>query len=324
MILAIDQGASKTAVALVGTDGSILANATTEGACYFSAGVEKSFSYIGQAVQMVLAQASGQRISRVYAGMAGANWPDEIAMLTEEIHQRYPVEHATVCNDCVVALRGGSAKPDSMVLCAGSGLNGAVVVDGELRQVLNNYVLEADQGALGLAGRALDAVFESHSGIREETLLTRTLLAYFGYDRVDDLLVGHDHGTLKHPVRSAAVLVLEAAAQNDPVALSVVHEFSKSVARYATGSLKKHGLIGKNCDIVLSGGIFKSSNPLFLETIAAEVHKVSQQAQVIHAKYEPVVGAALLALGEIGASPEKLAVCRKSARAMGLVRGAKE
>lgn len=326
MILAIDQGSSKTAVALVAADGRILATAAAGGACYFNAGVEKAFGEIGAAVEEVTAKAGVDAggIRRIFAGIAGANWPGEIEMLTAEMKARYGHIPVTVCNDCVVALRGGSDKPDSIILCAGSGFNGAVMVDGRVKTVFNNYIAGDDQGGGALGGRALEAVFESYMGIREETVLTGRILAYYGYGEMDQLLLGRDRSTLKYPLRTVVPLLLEAAEENDRVALDVIREFSRSVARYAAGSLRKFGLVGKDCDVVLSGGVFKSANPLFAETIAAAVHLVSRQACVVNAKYEPVVGAALLGLGEEGASPEVLATCRRNAREQKLTRSADE
>lgn len=322
MILAIDQGASKTSVALVSTQGEILATATAGGACYFSVGIETAFREIHAAVGQAAEKAglSPDGITRVYGGIAGANWPDEIEMLTEQMHTHFNTRNVNICNDCVIALRGGSDKPDGIVICAGSGLNGAVKADGEVRYVFNNYVSAADQGGGALGGRAVEAVFESHIGFREKTILTGRILEYYGYDNVDQLLLGRDRGTLKYPLRTVVNVLLEAADENDRVAQDVIYEFSKSVARYAAGGLRKFGLIGKDCDIVLSGGVFKSCNPLFFETISAEIHRVSVQARIVHAKYEPVVGAALLGLGEIGASPEAIALCKQNARKFGLIR----
>jgi len=259
-------------------------------------------------------------ITRIYGGIAGANWPEEIDMLTREFRARFNARNVSVSNDCVVALRGGTEKSDAIVLCAGSGFNGAVMVDGRIRHVFNNYVDPADQGGQALGGRALQAVFESHLGIRGKTVLTQKLMDYFGYGEVDQLLLGRDRGKLKYPLQTAVPILIDAALQNDAAALDIIFSFSTSIARYAAGSLKKYGLIGKDCDIVLSGGVFKSEHPLFFETIAAEIHRVSSQACVVNAEYEPVVGAALLGLEEAGVPPQALETCRQSARELGLVR----
>lgn len=320
MILAIDQGSSKTAVALVSPDGPILSTAISGGACYFAVGVETAFAAINQAVEEARESIDPQPITRIFGGLAGANWPDELEMLTREFRDRYGVQDVTVRNDCVVALRGGSGKPNCIVLCAGSAGNSAVMAGGQLQQVLNNFVLSPDQGGSALGTRALNAVFESHAGIRPETKLTKRLLDFYGCDSVERLLVSRDHDKLDYTPKEVVNVLLDVAYDNDPVALQVIYEFSKSMARYATGSLEKYGLVGKDCDIVLSGGVFKSSNPLFMETIATEVHRVSQQATVVNAKYEPIVGAALLGLEEAGADEATLARCRESARSFGLTR----
>jgi N-acetylglucosamine kinase-like BadF-type ATPase len=171
-----------------------------------------------------------------------------------------------------------------------------------------------------LGSRALQAVLESFLGMREQTVLTPMFMEYYGYTNVDQLLLGRDRDSLKYPLHTTVKILLEAAQQNDAVALDVIVEFSKSIARYATGSLKKYNLVGKDCDIVLSGGVFKSENPLFFETISAAVHRLSVQAHIVNAEFEPIVGAALLGLSEAGVPEEAYNVCKKSALALGLTR----
>jgi len=322
MILAIDQGSSKTSAALVSMNGTILASATSGGACYFCDGVETAFKEIHKAVGLAAEKAVlyPLEITRVYGGIAGANWPDEIEMLKKEIQTRFNTQNVDVCNDCVVALRGGTDKPNAIILCAGTAFNGAVMTDGKIRYVFNNYIAPADQGGGALGSRALQAVFDSHIGIREKTVLTKMLLVYYGYDNTDQLLLGRDRNRLKYPLQTIAPLLMEAACQNDGVALEIITEFAKSIARYATGGLKKYDLSGKDCDIVLSGGIFKSKHPLLVETISAEIRRVSCQARVVNAEFEPVVGAALFGLIEAGAKAGEIEQCKKSARTLGLVR----
>jgi N-acetylglucosamine kinase-like BadF-type ATPase len=323
MILAVDQGSSKTVVVLINKDGQILAHGKAGGACYFTSSVPKAFAEIEAAASSALGDAGSayKDIKRIYAGLAGANWPDEIDMLTREMKSRFKVDAVTVCNDCVIALRGGSNKENSIVVCAGSALNAAIMINGEVRQVMNNYIDSTDQGGIALANRTLQAVFESQTGIRKPTILTDRLLDYFGYDKIDDLLIGRDHKKLKSPLYNVVEILLRTADENDGVALDVIYEFSESVSRYITSSIRKYDLIGKDCDIVLSGGVFKSYNPLFCETISVAVHRVSRQANIVNAKYEPIIGAALLGLEAENASETAVRTCENDAQKLGLVRG---
>lgn len=322
MILAIDQGSSKTEACLVGLDGAILGIGRAGGACYFSVGMEAALREIQQAAQQALkvAGAGMSDVTRLSGGIAGANWPEEVEMLTRTLSEQFGVADVVVYNDCVPALYGGTSVPNAIVLCAGSGFNGAVKVNGEIRLVLNNYVDTRDQGSLGLCQRALEAVFESHVGIRPETLLTHELLVFFDLPDVDRLLLARDRRTLSKPTHLAAPSVLRAARANDPVALDVILAFSRSIARYACGALRRFDLIGKQCDVVLSGGLFKADNPLFREIIAAEVHRTSQQARVLEARFEPVLGAALMGLDACKAGADARKVCRDQARQCGLIR----
>ena len=303
-------------------NGEILSTATTGGACYFFVGVEAAFEKIktGLAQAAKSADVSPQNIDYICGGIAGANWPDEIEMLTKEVQTRFNLENITIVNDCVAALHGGTDNPNSIVLCAGSQFNCAIMVGGEIKHVLNNYVHPNDQGGEALGLRALQAIFDSHIGMRDKTTLTQKFMDHYGYDEIDRLLLGRDRQQLKTSPKDTVPILLEAAWQNDRVALDIIVEFSRSIAQYAVGSLKKYNLIGKDCDIVLSGGIFKSKHPLFFETISMEVHRISSHAKVVNAKYEPVVGAALLGLSKVNVSADAFKNCKQCAQALRLVR----
>jgi len=317
MVLAIDQGASKTAVVLLSGDGKIHAAKTTGGACYFSSGVEVAFGLICNAAKAA-AQEAGvvlTDIRKIYGGIAGANWPDEVKMLTRETKARFGVSDVTVVNDCVVALRAGTCKPNAIVLCAGSEFNCAVMAGGEVRHVYNNYISVNDAGGLALGSRSIQAVFDSHLGIRGRTALTKLIMEHFGCATHDELLLWRDRGRLMHPLNTIVPLLMAAAYDNDAVALDIIREFSCAIARYAVGGLRTYNLIGQDCDIVLSGGVFKSGHPLLYDTIAREVHGVSSQANIVPAEFEPVVGAALFALED-----SAVVTCMESARKCGLTR----
>jgi len=322
MVLAIDQGSSKTTVALVKETGDILGAATAGGACYFFVGVDTAFEKIDDAIVRAkqLSGLSDIEITSVFAGLAGANWPNEIEMLESKAKKHFGVKEITVCNDCVPALRAGSDKSNCIVLCAGSQFNCCVMIDGEVKQVLNNYIHQNDQGGEALGYRALQAVFDSHIGRRKPTVLTHKLLKYYGYSEVDELLLGRDRKTLNNSPKDTAPLVMDLASGNDRVALDVVYEFFSSIAQYAVAALSNFDLIDKDCEIVLSGGVFKSRHPLIRETISQAVHRISTQAKIVDAFYEPVVGAALLGLSKAGQSLEALDKCKESAEKHGLVR----
>ena len=155
--LAIDQGGTKTAVIVADEDCRILGKGTGAGACHFFDGMPAAIAAVRDAAQSAFTQAglSPKNLNIISAGMAGANWPGEIIALEIGLRSLFPVNSIRVYNDCLIAMRGGTSASRCAVLCAGTGLNAATRFNDGPPFVFNNYIEDLDQGARGLAARAL-------------------------------------------------------------------------------------------------------------------------------------------------------------------------
>jgi len=92
----------------------------------------------------------------------------------------------------------------------------------------------------------------------------------------------------------------------------------------ARAVLRRYGMAHLDVEIVLSGGVFKTTDRLLRDTLLADVRREAPLARLVEARYEPVVGAALLGLERLGADTGTEAFRRRldeSARALGLLRG---
>jgi N-acetylglucosamine kinase-like BadF-type ATPase len=324
-LLGIDQGSTKTLAVVAGDDGRILGRGLGPGACHFYDGMEKAMRAAQEAAQAAMRQAgvgTGE-IGTVSAGMAGANFPEEIDALQAGLRGLFGLERVQVVNDCLIALRAGTDRPCCAVICAGTGLNAAIRTPDGNTFIYNNYVEDDDQGANGLGVRMLRAVFQSQIGALPSTALTTRLLSFFELESVDGLLLAFQRGKLRRPPKDACPILFEAAREADPVALDVIAGFGRSVSRYVAGGIAKYGLHGTEIEVVLSGGIFKAGCRLLVDSIGAEIHRAAPLARILQAPYEPVVGAALLALDEWygGTIPAQvMANCQASAQELGLLR----
>jgi N-acetylglucosamine kinase-like BadF-type ATPase len=296
--LAIDQGGTKTAAILCDDDGHILGKGMGPGACHFFDGMPRAMAAVNAAAQAAFTQAglSPKSLDAISAGMAGANWPEEIVALENGLRSLFPVDSIRVHNDCLIAMRGGTAASRCAVLCAGTGLNAAARLNDEPPFVFNNYVEDIDQGAKGLGSRALQAVFFSEIGALAPTVLTEMALRLFELEKVDELLLAWQRKQLRKPIQDLSPLMFEAAKKSDAVALGIISQFGVSISRYPIAAIQKHKAQNLEMDIVLSGGLFKNKGTSLVETISAEIHRVAPKALIIEAAYEPVIGAMLMAL----------------------------
>ena len=323
--LAIDQGGTKTMAIVFDDEGHILGKGVGAGACHFFDGMPKAMAAVEAAAKLALAQArlATKDLRAISAGLAGANWPEEIVALETELRTLLSVKDVKVYNDCLIALRGGTARIRWAVLCAGTGLNAAVRFNEGAPFVYNNYIEDLDQGAKGLGARALRAIFLSEIGVLPPTILTEIALRFFEFEKVDQFLLAYQRQQLRKPIQDLSPLLFEAAGQSDRVALEIISQFGVSISRYPIAAIQKHGAQNAEMDIVLSGGLFKAKDTLLIKTITDEIHRIAPNARIIEAAYEPVVGAMLLVLdskyrGEI--PPAVMRNCQTSAEKLNLVR----
>lgn len=325
IILGVDQGSTKTMAIVADECGNILGKGMGPGACHFFVGMQTAMQAVQVAAKEALAGANltPSEIEVISAGMAGANWPEEIRALEANLRQRFEVNQASVYNDCLPALRAGTENPNCGVICAGTGLNVALRTQTGMTLVYNNYIEDLDQGAGGLGRRTLQAIFLSEIGVLPSSSLKNKVLDYFELNNVEKLLLASQRGQLSKPVGEISLLLFESEKQGDLVARHILKEFGTSISRYITAGIRKYNLLDIDMDIVLSGGVFKARSDLLFEIIASEIGCAAPKARVMNARYEPVVGAALLAWDQAytGAVPDTvLANCRKSVERFGLLR----
>lgn len=322
-ILTIDQGQTKTIVLLLEEDGTIDGIGFAGGASHFKDGLEKASEMIQKAAEKALEQAGLEQkdVKEVLGGIAGANWPDEVEMLQKELRRVFQAEKVTVVNDCVIALRAGTDSDNAIVLCTGSGMNSAVFADGKLALVYNNYIDLYDQGSEGLGARAFRAVFQSHMGIKAPTILAKRLMDHFEIYDMDQLMLAFYRNQLPKPLKDVAEIVFEEAAKNEPAALEVIYSFGKSVSRYVMGAVRRFHMDPANFEVILSGGVFKNPNPLLYETVCSQIHRAYANIRISQSFYEPIIGAALMALDEKGGKADDAHErCKAAARELGMVR----
>lgn len=322
-ILAIDQGQTKTVVVVVSEDGTILGTGRADGASAYYHGVAQSVGKIYEAALEAVRSSciSLEDLKHICGGIAGANWPEEISALENALRERFGARDTIVVNDAVIALRAGTDSPDAFVICNGSGMNCAVSVSGKLEMVYNNYVDQLDQGSEGIGARALKAVFNAHLGCGAETPMAQRFLTFYERQDIDQLMLSFYKGKLSKPLKDAAEIVFEQAAANDPVALECIYSYGKSIARYATGAVDKYHIAPEHFVVVLSGGVFKNPNPLLYETVCSQIHRKYPKIPICQSHFEPVIGAALYMLDQLGDRDDAAHQnCRSEAEQRQLVR----
>ena len=333
-VLAIDGGNSKTDVALVAGDGTVLASLRGPGVSHEDFGLEEAMRRLGELVHAVVAQvgrpAGGGPVARhTSACLAGADLPEEEAMLTAAILRHGWTRTAAVANDTFAVLRAGltpgAGEPAwGIAVTCGAGINCVgVAPDGRTTRFLAFGELSGDWGGgLGLGRAAVWHAIRAEDGRGEPTELRAAVPAFYRLPSMHDVAVAFHLDKLGEDdlIRLPAVLFATAGA-GDPVALRVVERQAGEIATMAATAIARLGLAdagaGAGADtgtipVILGGGVLEAKNPLLTAAITRHLAARAPTAVIRIVDAPPVTGAALLGLDYLAAGPTAETTLRAS------------
>ncbi|MER6994938.1 BadF/BadG/BcrA/BcrD ATPase family protein [Streptomyces sp. NPDC000410] len=311
-VLAIDAGNSKTDVALVGTDGSVLAAARGGGFQPPCTGIEAAFDSIAATVGDALARAADRgdsvdRVEHVSACLANADLPVEEQELTAALRARDWGRTVEVRNDTFAILRAGVEEPRGVAVVCGAGINCVgMLPDGRTARFPAIGKISGDWGGgAALADEALWFAARAEDGRGDPTELARTLPGHFGlptmYALIEALHLGHIDAGRKHELTP---VLFATGAGGDPVARAVVDRLADEVVAMSTVALGRLGLLGEEVPVVLGGSVLAARHPRLDARIAELLAVRAPKASVRVVTSPPVLGAALLGVDRLGAAAE--------------------
>ena len=306
--LAVDGGNSKTDVALVAADGTVVAFARGGGSCYQVIGLELAFAVLDGLVRAVAGQAgSAPDVPVAQHGafyLAGADLPVEVDMLHARVAAAGWCDDVVVDNDTFALLRAGSDAPDRVAVVCGAGINcvGVSARGGVARFPALGRISGDWGGGTHLGGEALWLAVRAEDGRGEATALRDAVRAHFGTPTVADVSAAIHLGELPTDrLHELVPLLIAVARGGDPVARGVVDRLAEEVAILAVIALERLDLVDRPADVVLGGGVLAAREPMLLDAIAQRVGARAHRAVLRVVDEPPVVGAALLGLDAVGA-----------------------
>lgn len=301
-VLGVDGGNTKTHAFVATRNGAVVG--VGHAGCsdiYGAASEQAALAEVDHAVQQAL-DTAGLSPADLDAGafsMAGADWPEDYAFLTQAMIERGFGERVTIVNDALGALRAGTDGPGISVVCGTGIATGAQGPDG--RRWHMSFWQEPG-GSGEFANRAIIAVSRAALGIDPPTALTARVLAIYGVETVEQALHRIWNRRAPGPNVKARLTgaVLEAAAAGDVTATAIVTSLGEAMGDYAVAAGRRVGLGEAPFDLVLAGGVFRYPSELLREVIVQRVQAALPAARPVRPQLEPVAGAVLLALDLCG------------------------
>ena len=307
-VLAIDGGNSKTDVALIGWDGTLLAALRGPGASHEYYGIDGALRRLGDLVLAVADKAGidgpGVVVPHISACLAGADLPEDEAALTAALLSGGWSQTAVAMNDTFAVLRGGVDEPWGVAVTCGAGINCvAVAPDGATARYLAYGTTTGDWGGGGgLSKAVMWHAMRGWDGRGPATALGDATAAHFGLASIRDVAVAVHKGVLaKSDLIQLTAVLFAVAAQGDQVARSLVERQAAEICVMAATAMRQLGMAPAGVPVVLGGGILASRDPLLLAEIDRQLAEAAPGATARLLDVPPVAGAALLGLDYVGA-----------------------
>ena len=308
-VLAIDGGNSKTDVALVAADGTVLAARRGPGASHQEHGVDTAVHILDRLVRSVAADAgvaSGTIARHTSACLAGADLPEEEAQLTHELRRQGWSPTAVAINDTFAVLRAGLSAGDTsgVAVTCGAGINCvAVAPDGRVWRYLALGTLTGDWGGgQGLSQHVLWHAIRAEDGRGPGTALAAAVAAHFGLPTVTDVAIAVHKGKLaEDDLLGLTPVLFTVAAAGDQVARDLVERQAEEICVMAVTAMRRLGMPAAGTPVVLGGGLLEARDKLLTAAVEERLAAAAPGALPRVVDIPPIAGAALLGLDYLGA-----------------------
>jgi N-acetylglucosamine kinase-like BadF-type ATPase len=312
-ILGIDAGNTKTIALVARPDGAIIGTGRSGcGDIYGALSPQAALAAIEQAALAALTEAGvgSAELVATTASAAGADWPEDFVYLQAALERGGFGKGLQIINDALGALRAGSPDGTGVVIACGTGT--ATGARSSTGQIWHSSFWQEPQGSIGLAGMALRAVYRAELKIDPPTALTQSALDFFKLSRVEDVLhlLTAREGPRPANLGDLTRILLDLAATGDPTARRIVTSHGAALGDYALVAARQVGIEGTAFTLVLTGGVLRHPSSLLGEAIVERVRTTSPQIRPTASRFEPAVGALLLAVESAGLQVDPLLLDR--------------
>ncbi len=304
-VLGIDQGGTKTVALISDTLGNFLGVGFAGAGNYAVTGIDDAMSQVKLAVDKALDQA-GVKIEQcihIVGGISGADFPFEYTLIQNSMAKVLNVKVKTIkiVNDCMIAMRAATTKNYGAVICAGTGLNCGVKAPNGESFIFGYYIDDEYQGGSAIGKKIMQSVFESHTGVIKSTTLTSRVLANFNKESIDELLIDYVNKKIDmKEINDLVHLAIDCAEKGDMISNEILKSFGENSARFVIAGLKRFDMLQEEVEVVISGSIFKCRLPIIKTAFEEKVRRDASQVIILDSRYEPIVGAIIMALEEFG------------------------
>lgn len=310
-VLGIDAGGTKTKCVIADENGTLLGQGVAKEANHQTCGIEQTVRSLSDAISDALEQAvlSLSDLSFGVFGMAGADGPDDFAILNPAIAQIMQNVGFHVVHDGWIGFRSADVGTAGIASICGTGAaHSGQNKNGEYLALRN---LDFATGNLGgghdIMQKALHYAFRSEEGTWEKTMLEKEVPAIFDVETMDQVCEILKYGRMtKKQEFQLPILVFQLASKGDSVCRMLLQTLGAEEGRYAAAVARRLKMEQDTFPAVLIGSLFQTGEPLLIDSYMNELKKTAPYAYPVIPKAEPVMGAVRLALDQLKKTSQAL------------------
>jgi N-acetylglucosamine kinase-like BadF-type ATPase len=306
LYLGVDGGGTKTEAWVVDGEGRLRGRGHGGASNHQESTLDEAVRNVEDAIEKAV-RASGLTVhdlTHAAMGLAGADFPEDVAALTDALAPALGRLPFGIVNDAEVALAGGARTGAGVAVVAGTGTNVVGLFrDGERFQIGGlGYELGDEGGGSDLVRHALHYAFRGAEGRGAPTLLSDLALQALGSGDFTDLARGLYFGRIaREEVHLLAPLVFMAARQGDQVAQDLLFANGLKLGESAGAAVQKiETRDGPGVEVVLVGSLWLGPHPLFRDGFMVGLHRKVVEADVHDPELPPPAGAVLMAAAADG------------------------
>jgi len=299
-IVGIDQGSTKTHVALAESNGRILCTSKAPGAEHHFDGLPKQTGFLYEAVSNLEIPFDWNDVTAVGGGITGIDFPGEHYLFENYLQTLFPKAKINCENDVMATLKGGSLNTFGAAICCGTGGNIVTISPNGQKFIYGMHLDRGLNGGSALRERGIWAVIRSDAGRIPKTALTEHVLKFFNVPTVMDLIIANNKAEIQYSdMKHLPVVVCQCASEGDRVAIDILQNMGHELADAVADQAVRFKMDNLAFDLVLSGSVFKGPGTHLSDAVAARIKERCPLATTINARYEPVVGGVIMALEQI-------------------------
>lgn len=303
-ILGLDGGATRTRCILVTLPGEIIAVGVSGPSNYHNVGI------VGAKDALLEAARGACRGNKVVsndcllacAGLAGLDCSYDMKLLNDSIGNLPIARRILIVHDSLIALYGATGGKSGVIVNGGTGSMAAGMdMTGRTVRVGGWGSIVGDEGsAYDIGRRAITAALWAFDGRGPKTVLEEKIKKLYNLASMDDVI--HEVYVEKMSVTemaSLAPLVTDGAKEGDKISQGILRIAGEELGRHAVAVIEKLGMQKESCQVALVGGVLNAGE-FVLHPMRDVIAQVAEKAFLVRPKFNATIGAALVALRNVG------------------------